>query len=165
MPASRAFRLSFSCPWSSCPEIWGSFLHEIKHGGRGGLVIPVSVFFRRLLLVAYVYFMKRSSDGAVKIGVSKDPESRCADLQTGNSSKLKVIAKFPFDSRAKAFDWEKYLHRKFRRHRLQGEWFRYGAIQQIRDIVQSDKRWQSLMTSTHLSEADRDSLQWARNFL
>jgi hypothetical protein len=74
-----------------------------------------------------VYFIQKNS-GAVKIGVSSDLESRIKTLQTGNSEQLKIIAKLPFTSRKQAYDFEKFLHKKFEKHKLSGEWFKGKII-------------------------------------
>ena len=81
----------------------------------------------------FVYFIQRGY-GAVKIGVSKNPESRCKQLQTGNFKTLHVIAKLPCKSRAAAMTLEKTLHRRYNRFRLNnGEWFKKGVLRAIGD--------------------------------
>ena len=80
----------------------------------------------------YVYFVRRVGKGnsPVKIGYSKDPESRCKKLQTANSDKLKVCVKLPFDTEEEAREAERAFHWLARKmHKgLQGEWFMiYGS--------------------------------------
>lgn len=79
----------------------------------------------------YLYFIQRGF-GSIKIGVSDDPDARCADLQTGNSQRLRVIAKFPMGSRTAAFALEKELHERFAHLCLSGEWFRHRVLREMK---------------------------------
>jgi predicted GIY-YIG superfamily endonuclease len=79
----------------------------------------------------YVYFIQQGS-GSIKIGVSDDPETRCATLQTATSRYLRIIAKFPFKSRSEAFSVEKELHQRFEKYRSRGEWFRPRILRVMR---------------------------------
>jgi predicted GIY-YIG superfamily endonuclease len=83
--------------------------------------------------ICYVYFIQRGY-GAIKIGVSYNPEERCRHLQTADYKILHVIAKFPMPSRQTAFDMEKELHEKFSNYRLtNGEWFKRGIINEFQN--------------------------------
>ena len=65
----------------------------------------------------FVYFISDGTD--IKIGFTSDqPESRMADLQTGNPNKLKLIGYILGDRSV-----EYWLHTKFNRYRKTGEWF------------------------------------------
>lgn len=79
----------------------------------------------------YVYFMKGQL-GNIKIGVSKDPDARLKELQTGHSCNLKILERFPFESRLKAYDIEKQLHIRFRKFKLRGEWFKYETYSEFK---------------------------------
>ena len=71
-----------------------------------------------------VYFIQcRDKNGPIKIGLAMDVEKRLAQLQVGNPYKLKVIASFYVDSKIKAQQIEKSLHKKFMKHSIRGEWF------------------------------------------
>lgn len=76
----------------------------------------------------YVYIMK--AKGWAKIGVSHNVERRLKMMQTGCPLKIMIMNKFPFDSRAQAFECENALHRLLKEHRERGEWFRYAAIRE-----------------------------------
>lgn len=65
-----------------------------------------------------VYFMQPKGHKRVKIGVSRDPESRKAQLQTGAFSELDVIGTITGTPRL-----EKTLHSVFAKYRMTGEWF------------------------------------------
>lgn len=79
----------------------------------------------------YVYFIQQGF-GAIKIGVSGDPDSRCIAMQTGTSKTLRVIARIPFTNRDEAFSMEKELHEKYIHLRLKGEWFKRGLLREMR---------------------------------
>ena len=67
---------------------------------------------------SYVYFIQSEKGGAIKIGLSKNPEERLNELQPSTPYKLKLLAKIKGNVRK-----ERELHRKFARYRIQGEWF------------------------------------------
>lgn len=58
--------------------------------------------------------------GPVKIGITKDPRERLENLQTGTPFKLKIRKTQETED---ATEVEKFLHKKFKRYRIQGEWF------------------------------------------
>lgn len=74
-----------------------------------------------------IYVIAEAGDdtGPVKIGVTTGPPShdtvkeRLSSIQCGNHRTLEVIAM----ARGEA-ELERLLHRRFRAHRLRGEWFR-----------------------------------------
>lgn len=72
-----------------------------------------------------VYFVKsgESPKAPVKIGVTVDIDTRLAQMQTGNPQPLLCMALIHCDSKEHAYDLEKYLHRRLRKFRIQGEWF------------------------------------------
>lgn len=65
-----------------------------------------------------VYFVVNDHLTRVKIGVSVNPDSRLAQLQTGNAELLRLYGVVPGD-----YSVEGWLHRQFAEHRLTGEWF------------------------------------------
>jgi predicted GIY-YIG superfamily endonuclease len=80
----------------------------------------------------YVYFIQ-AGKGHIKIGVSKDPEARLKDLQVGSSGReLVVLATLPFNTRAEAFEMEKYLHTELARFRINGEWFKRNITRYLK---------------------------------
>ena len=66
------------------------------------------------------------SGTSVKIGVSDYPERRIADIQKTNPVPIEVLA--ILEGRGPE---EKRLHKRFAKHRIHGEWFKY----------QGDLRW------------------------
>jgi len=72
----------------------------------------------------FVYFARECGEhGRIKIGHTKsDPVRRIADLQTGNSRRIELLAA-TFGDQAR----ERELHAKFAHLRVEGEWFTPGA--------------------------------------
>ena len=66
-----------------------------------------------------VYFIKNTRTGSLKIGLSVNPESRLATLQTGNEDKLVIEAVIPNAD----VSVEKRLHEDWGYLRSRGEWF------------------------------------------
>jgi len=72
----------------------------------------------------YVYFIQSGGpDSPVKIGVAKDVQARLKDLQTANAYTLKIKSIIECDSSIHAYNIENKMHRRYKRHRLHGEWF------------------------------------------
>ncbi|HZJ92080.1 MAG TPA: GIY-YIG nuclease family protein, partial [Thiopseudomonas sp.] len=71
----------------------------------------------------YVYMIREPSTGNIKIGISQDPERRLRQLQTGNSSKLELVACAKAENR---YEDEMNLHRMVKNMLVRGEWFATG---------------------------------------
>jgi hypothetical protein len=70
--------------------------------------------------VKYIYLIQSLENGYYKIGVSKHPAKRVEQLQTGNSSELKLIEIFQSEQ---AYKIEKILQNRLLPFRKIGEWF------------------------------------------
>lgn len=68
----------------------------------------------------FVYAIMEEDNGKVKIGISKDPERRLKQLQTGNSSRLILVATHKAEN---GFADERALHQKNEAYLIHGEWF------------------------------------------
>jgi len=68
----------------------------------------------------YIYLIQSLEDGYYKIGVSKHPKKRVKQLQTGNSSELKLVETYQSEHANKI---EKSLHRRYSYLKKEGEWF------------------------------------------
>ena len=68
----------------------------------------------------YVYAIRELDSGRIKLGISIDPSRRLKQLQTGNSSKLELVAYKKADNR---FNDEKKLHDMAKDFNIRGEWF------------------------------------------
>lgn len=66
----------------------------------------------------YIYLIQSLDDGFYKIGLSKHPNKRLNQLQTGNSSKLKLVEIYQSEF---ANLIEKTLQRKYSYLRMEGE--------------------------------------------
>lgn len=67
----------------------------------------------------FVYFIQGENGGAIKIGFSKNPDSRLRELQTSYPDMLKILCLVPGSYKA-----EKEYHENFKDIRLNGEWFK-----------------------------------------
>lgn len=72
---------------------------------------------------SWVYFIRRGETGPIKIGWSRSPVSRMAQLQTGQEVQLHLLAMAPGGSAE-----EGALHRRFGAFRLTGEWFSASPV-------------------------------------
>jgi len=68
----------------------------------------------------YIYLIQSQEDGYYKIGVSKHPKKRIKQLQTGNSSELKLVESYQSEYAHKV---EKALQRRYAHMKKEGEWF------------------------------------------
>ena len=68
----------------------------------------------------YIYLIQSQEDGYYKIGVSKHPKKRVKQLQTGNSSELKLVESYQSEHAHKV---EKALQRRYAHLKKEGEWF------------------------------------------
>lgn len=67
----------------------------------------------------YVYFIQAFSGGPIKIGYSKNPQRRLAQIQTHHPEHLDLIGVVP----ANRGELEQRLHQELADWRLSGEWF------------------------------------------
>lgn len=94
-------------------------------------------------MIVNVYFIRMGRKGPVKIGTAKNVQKRVETLQTGNPSKLSIIAVLPIEGRGRAELIERWLHGKYKSERIRGEWFNGhipldGLFKQIPDsLIQS----------------------------
>jgi predicted GIY-YIG superfamily endonuclease len=86
-------------------------------GGLGGNPELVGEYHRE----GFLYVMQRSSDGAVKIGISSDPAKRLYKVrQARQGEHVTLLAKYAVSDMGKA---EAEAHAMFAEHRLDSEWF------------------------------------------
>ncbi|MFW6219439.1 MAG: GIY-YIG nuclease family protein [bacterium] len=84
----------------------------------------------------YVYLIRSQDNGYYKIGVSKNPQKRIEALQTGNSSKLKLINKFLTEYPTKI---ETSLHSRYSHTKKNGEWFDLTIEDELKFIDECKK--------------------------
>lgn len=81
-----------------------------------------------------------NGDGAIKVGVSKNPTKRVKQLQTGNENRLELLFYEEFECpREKVFKVEHMVHRELR-NRCQkrvGEWFYLDnlSLEQVKNTI------------------------------
>ncbi len=68
---------------------------------------------------SWVYFIQAGENGPIKIGFSDNIKKRMLSLQTAHYEELRLLGAVQG-----ADEMESYLHRKFRRLHIRGEWFR-----------------------------------------
>lgn len=72
--------------------------------------------------MSYVYAIQSPYPRLIKIGFSKNPEVRLAELQIGSPRKLRLL-----DQWAGTADHEREIHRRLSQFRQHGEWFKVSA--------------------------------------
>lgn len=73
----------------------------------------------------YVYAIRESETGRIKLGISRNPAARVEQLQTGNSQHLELMA---FCKAQDRFSDEFALHARASQYHIRGEWFDGRAI-------------------------------------
>lgn len=84
----------------------------------------------------YVYLIQSLEDGYYKIGISKHPKKRVKQLQTGNSSELKLIESYQSEHALKI---EKALQNRYSYLRKEGEWFDMSISHEVSFISECKK--------------------------
>lgn len=74
-------------------------------------------------MTSFLYIISEGESGPVKIGMSRAPEYRLAELQTGNPRLLQIVWRRQFSTRAIARDAEKAAHLFLSELKQTGEWF------------------------------------------
>lgn len=67
-----------------------------------------------------IYFLQTGDDGPVKIGFATSVKARVKTIQLSSPEKLRVIREIEGD-----IPMERWLHRHFKKHQLNGEWFSF----------------------------------------
>lgn len=93
-----------------------------RSGYRVELVSEIKRAFNRK--VRYIYFVYAEEVNRVKIGIANNAEQRLKDLRVGSPCELELLATFKDDQPNNLL--ENYLHGKFKKYRLHGEWFEYS---------------------------------------
>jgi hypothetical protein len=84
----------------------------------------------------YIYLIQSLENSYYKIGVSKHPKKRIKQLQTGNSSELKLVEIYPSEF---AHQIEKTLQRRYSHLQKEGEWFDMGITNEVSFIQECQK--------------------------
>lgn len=73
----------------------------------------------------YLYLM-RNANGLMKIGISVDPVKRARQISTASGINVFLLCAWKVDKNTRKV--EAHLHKRFDRHRLEGEWFKPNSI-------------------------------------
>ena len=76
----------------------------------------------------YVYAIRNTTTGNIKLGISRNPEQRLKQLQTGNDCALELVAYRKAENR---FQDETALHYAHSAAHIRGEWFDQSAVSAI----------------------------------
>lgn len=76
----------------------------------------------------YIYLIQNQESSKYKIGVSKNPQKRIQQLQTGSGEKLKLIHTFETNNARKV---ESALHNKYLHFKTIGEWFDLSLSEEV----------------------------------
>lgn len=76
----------------------------------------------------YVYAIRNTTTGSIKLGISRNPEQRLKQLQTGNDCALELVAYRKAENR---FQDETELHYAHSAAHIRGEWFDQSAVSAI----------------------------------
>lgn len=90
-------------------------------------------------MIKQIYLIQSLENGYYKIGISKNPQKRIEQLQTGNSSKLKLIDTYQSEH---ANIVEKALQRRYSYLRKEGEWFDLSLKEEVtftKDCIDIEK--------------------------
>lgn len=74
---------------------------------------------------SFLYVISEGENGPIKIGRSRNPGARMAELQTGNARRLCVVATYEL-THDEACDAERKLHEELSEFAMAGEWFDLG---------------------------------------
>lgn len=72
----------------------------------------------------YVYAIRNTTTGNIKLGISRNPEQRLKQLQTGNDCALELVA---YSKAGNRFQDETALHHAHAAAHIRGEWFDQSA--------------------------------------
>jgi hypothetical protein len=103
----------------------------------------------------FVYFIQ--SGDAVKIGISNDPKRRMVDLAYYNPVALELLGVLDGDVAL-----ERYLHDKFDKHRIRGEWFKLAP--EILEYIRQNAASEEIRTSDSATPTEVVALEgsWTR---
>lgn len=76
----------------------------------------------------FIYLIQSLENSYYKIGVSKNPARRIKQLQTGNSSELKLCCTYKTDMANRI---ESVLHRRYSHLNKEGEWFDLSVLNEL----------------------------------
>jgi hypothetical protein len=92
----------------------------------------------------YIYIISEGEAGPVKIGRSRNPDFRLADLQIGNPRKLRLFCTWEIEKHGIAYRLEEWIYKTLRPSSIYcgGEWFGISEVvaEQVVDAAIADCR-------------------------
>lgn len=122
MPFLHRYGLPSTSQWWRYPNESHQFQHELDEWQRQhgiGIHRP-----------QYIYFILNELRNTIKIGISKDPESRTRYLQTSCADPLTYLGSILGNR-----EDERKLHAQFSSCQLAGEWFEYS--EDLQDAIEN----------------------------
>lgn len=68
----------------------------------------------------FIYLIQSLESSKYKIGISKNPQKRLKQIQTGSAEEIRLVAQYETENYGHI---EKYFHRKYEYLNTIGEWF------------------------------------------
>jgi hypothetical protein len=98
-------------------------------------LVTSAEFWKAFHETGAIYFIRNARADEIKVGHSRDPRKRLADLKVGSSFELELIGVI-----AAAREIEPIVHRQFYEGRIRGEWFYDRGItsQWLMDMTQGE---------------------------
>ncbi len=75
-----------------------------------------------------IYLIKSLNEGVYKIGVSKSPNKRLKQIQTGNPAPVEILYLYETEN---AYKIEKALHNRYSHFNTHGEWFELSIKEEM----------------------------------
>lgn len=75
-----------------------------------------------------IYLIKSLNEGIYKIGVSKNPNKRLKEIQTGNPAPVEIVQLYETEM---AYKVEKALHNRYSHFNTHGEWFELSIKEEM----------------------------------
>jgi predicted GIY-YIG superfamily endonuclease len=89
----------------------------------------------------YLYAIADHTNHLIKLGYARDPQKRCAQLQTGNPNVLSVVWSVAI-SKSRARLVEQKIHQEYNHKRVRREWFKMSAVEAEQVLNHAVIRWQ-----------------------
>lgn len=94
--------------------------------------------------MSHIYAIQVGEDGPIKIGVATDPRDRLKALQTAHHRPLRLLG-YSVVRKAWALQWERKVHARIQKYRLEGEWFEcHRAVERIVEMIAHGELLQAL---------------------
>ena len=75
-----------------------------------------------------IYLIKSLNEGIYKIGVSKNPNKRLKEVQTGNPAPVEIVQLYETEN---AYKIESALHNRYSHFNTHGEWFELSIKEEV----------------------------------